>query len=384
MKTRNSKCFLSFFEKIKNSQCFSALFSLTKAITEGCAQLGMNISQDILKLLSMQKDLEDIKYAADFHGVETNVQDSTTNKQFNMKLIVEESSLRDFKASWNKKEGTFLLSLNHQSGPVSAFAAEWLEREKEIRCLVRGEQGEKENLISPGDVTDIYRLSLVLEDYTSGAVLQTKDASQPPTTHPHTLTVSSEGPAPDAWWDCMGLFTRANIWPQWTNHESQTLYYDSDGYWAIGASTDLYGIKSEESGLSMVPRQGWMFWDVKSGNLVPDRQLEVTAGPPPTYPETVKVDTSGPAGDKWPECLGLYTQTGPDTWQRGRPVWRHQTQDLFLFFDGSVWMIGPDPTKRQGAIRSKKAGLLYIPHTGWCYAAEGGAWPEDTEITFSY
>ena len=61
-----------FFEKNKNSQCFTALFSLTKATTEGdtnawvrkvlnyvsgCAQLGMDISQDSLELLlvSMQK-----------------------------------------------------------------------------------------------------------------------------------------------------------------------------------------------------------------------------------------------------------------------------------------------------------------------------------------
>ena len=61
-----------------------------------------------------------------------------------MKLIVEESSLRDFNASWNKKEGTFLLSWNPQFDPVCSFAAEWLESKTELK-LNRHDNNLQEN-----------------------------------------------------------------------------------------------------------------------------------------------------------------------------------------------------------------------------------------------
>ena len=66
--------------------------------------------------------------------------------------------------------------------------------------------------------------------------------------------------------------------------------------------------------------------------------LYIPAGEP-SYPQLVTIKSTGaggflgfrsagPAGVRWPQCMGVYVR------QAGEKVWKHQTEERYLFYDG--------------------------------------------------
>jgi len=195
-------------------------------------------------------------------------------------------------------------------------------------------------------------------------------SSDPVPDFPTTLTVrSDQGPAGEEHWEKMGEYTKSelkhNNKPVWTNwDQSRKIYYHSgEARWSIGPSYTQPAIKSAKPGLPspLSVGTGWLYYTHATGDTA-DTLLTVTEGPP-VYPATVTVTSTGPAGQRWPSSMGVFTRG--EASRSGRPVWRN-TEDRYFCYDGASWMIGPDFTKNAGGIQSARPGLVGLD-TQWEY-----------------
>jgi len=210
---------------------------------------------------------------------------------------------------------------------------------------------------------------------------------------PDIFTVNSAGgPASEVQWNRMGKYEKSrdenNGHPVWINHDgSQRLFYASDGKWVIGnPATEIGGLESVERGQDSVPSYPWRYYS-DDGVWVVDQQLTVTVGRP-VYPQGLNISSRGPAAEKQPDVMGIYSVVQGRE-EKGRPVWKHRQNDLWLFYGGGYWMVGSDPTSTYGWIISPKSSQVKIPIHGWEYDEdkvevddhEGIEWVKDDQLT---
>jgi len=203
---------------------------------------------------------------------------------------------------------------------------------------------------------------------------------------------SAGGPASDIQWNRMGKYKRSrdeknNGHPVWVNYDgSEKLFYASDGKWVIGnPETEVGGLESVERGPAGVPSYPWRYYS--DGVWAVDQLLTVTVGEP-VYPKGLNISSAGPAAEKQPAVMGTYLLV-PGREEKGRPVWKHRHNDLWLFYNGAYWMVGSDPTTDYGWIISPKSSQVKIPVHGWEYDEdkvevddhEGLEWVKDEKLT---
>ena len=79
-----------------------------------------------------------------------------------------------------------------------------------------------------------------------------------------------------------------------------------------------------------IPRTGWEYSN--DGWKTDDDSLQVVDGEP-DYPETLYIESDGPAAIAQPEAMGIYKiQNGRKKF--GRAIYEHLAKNLYLFFTG--------------------------------------------------
>jgi len=200
-------------------------------------------------------------------------------------------------------------------------------------------------------------------------------------TYPDAVTVSSTGAAAENQVWSMGVYKKTTqTWsgrPVWrhTGRDDRFLFYDGDATrWVIHneVTNGRAHIQSKNSALIDIPQTGWQYSD---SGWHDDNTLTVTK----YYPITVTVSSTGAGAEKQTQCMGVYKKT-TQTWS-GRPVWKHQYADIFLFKDGdsSRWVIHKGVSNGVANIMSKKSALRDIPKTGWQYSDSG--WHDDNTLS---
>jgi len=224
---------------------------------------------------------------------------------------------------------------------------------------------------------------------------QEKEKTEP---FPDILTVRSDGgPASVSKPYMMGTYKKSNkefnghpIWIHKDPVQNQELFYTSDKYWIIyHQHGNIYGygaIKSVEAGLDYVPTHGWQYDDPSNSGLIEDEHLTVSGGET-VYPQGVTVASEGPSGEKHSSRMGEFYQSSfPSKWN-GRPLWKNsdnEDEDVWLYFTGKYWNIGPDYHNTRAWMSHPKEGLVGIPAEGWQYADDDDktkTWLDDIQLT---
>lgn len=68
-----------------------------------------------------------------------------------------------------------------------------------------------------------------------------------------------------------------------------------------------------------------------------DRAVTFSRGPWPSLPRRLTVTATGAFAEKWPDYLGMFTQT--QRWWNGRPVYTNKKGRVL--YHGQGWIIGP-------------------------------------------
>jgi len=217
---------------------------------------------------------------------------------------------------------------------------------------------------------------------------------------PDILTVSSDsGPASVFKTYMMGTYKKSDkeynghpIWIHKDPVQNQELFYTSDNYWMIyyDHAKGYGGLKSVEAGLDYVPTHGWQYREHSSSTTtsgwVEDEHLTVS-GEETEYPQGLIVASEGPAGVKHSSRMGeFYQGTFPYMW-KGRPIWKNsdnEDEEVWLYFTGKYWNIGPDYRYTRAWMSHPKEGLVGIPAEGWQYADDDDktkTWFDDEQLT---
>ena len=95
------------------------------------------------------------------------------------------------------------------------------------------------------------------------------------------------------------------------------------------------------------------------------------------------ISSSGGAADHQSHRLGSYLVTA--TGWSGRPIYKHQEREQFLFYLQSrskgLWMVGPEVGQFDGGLASPADPHCVedVPGGGWRYT-DGSAWYRDTQL----
>ena len=98
-----------------------------------------------------------------------------------------------------------------------------------------------------------------------------------------------------------------------------------------GNSGGLYHPNSD----NYLDKEGWYYWDGSAWNSS-DNTLQVTEGEP-LYPDTVTITSNGGAAVSQASRLGIFKREAQ--YQNGRPVWKKEEAQMYIYFSGKyLWI----------------------------------------------
>ena len=165
--------------------------------------------------------------------------------------------------------------------------------------------------------------------------------------------------------------------------QARYMFQDSGNRWWVGDTPGKKAgvLQNRRTNIEGLPENGsWLYWDLSKKSWQDDKTLTVSSGPLPTLPRLFTVTATGAAADKFPDYLGIFTQT--QRWWEGKPVYTN-TQGCFLHQGGIDfgWMIGR--ALGRYVLRGSRARDSPSTEDSWRYWTESGDKPASVTVTGS-
>ena len=113
------------------------------------------------------------------------------------------------------------------------------------------------------------------------------------------------------------------------------IFHTGNTYWIVGSNIEkLRGgiVIYDDNRQGFLMRDGWMYWDWTKWTS-DDVTIEATEGVP-DFPNAVSIFSDGPAAKKIQQIMGVYNIGHNDEYLMGRPIWKHQDDEIYIFHDG--------------------------------------------------
>ena len=153
--------------------------------------------------------------------------------------------------------------------------------------------------------------------------------------------------------------------PVWKHEIYQRYLFMSQSYkWVIGDNytTDGHYLENKRQGYMTLPEDEWQFWN---GEEMEDFEESILELGRLIYPEAVTLNADWSAFDDQYYSMGTYRML-PNVTQLGRPVWKNEMYQRYLFMSQSFnWVVGDNYTTDYHNLRNKRQGIMTLPKDGW-------------------